>query len=228
MKRQHRLRLAHRRVREPPRCRARERRRATAALAGRVPARRPHARWSTPAPTRMSRSICLGPDLAPEAGPRHRRGVRPRATGTVRRAARRADGRACGKARLRAGVRDVVPADADDESLRGALDRATELTGTAAGHAGPRRAPASPVDTDAGDHRPVAEGRHGQDDHRQQPGHRSRPDQPGPGGRLVDLDMQFGDVATVLGLTPEHSMSDVAKAPIEPRCHDAEGLPHAA
>ena len=43
---------------------------------------------------------------------------------------------------------------------------------------------------------------------------------------LVDLDVQFGDVATVLGLTPEHSLADVAKAPIEPRRHHAEGLPH--
>jgi pilus assembly protein CpaE len=30
---------------------------------------------------------------------------------------------------------------------------------------------------------------------------------------IVDLDVQFGDISTVLGLTPEHSMADVAKAP---------------
>ncbi len=87
---------------------------------------------------------------------------------------------------------------------------------------GPSRSPASgrrpeapaprPTRSLPGDHRGLAEGGQRQDHRQHQPG--GGPGDPGPRPDvvLIDLDLQFGDVAYALGLTPQHTMADAVSA----------------
>ena len=149
----HRLHLTQLGLRSSTRGPHRTGRRAATAVAGRVPPGRSHQGGR-----RLCSARCRGrvprPGPGAGAGAVDGPGLRPRATGAVRPAAGRAGARPLGR-RLRAGVRDVLSADADDESLRAALYRATELTGrrqatlarARAGSGGrghhPRRSPSS-------------------------------------------------------------------------------------
>ena len=43
---------------------------------------------------------------------------------------------------------------------------------------------------------------------------------------IVDLDFQFGDVASALRMTPEHTFADITQSPHHGRRHDDQGVPH--
>jgi pilus assembly protein CpaE len=111
---------------------------------------------------------------------------------------------------LRAGIRDVLAPDAVDVDLRAAFDRAMELSARRrhnlvgdTGPSGPTGRIITVLSPKGGSGKTtvasnlavglaVAE-----------------PNQ----AAVVDLDLQFGDIATALGLTPQHTLVDAVRAP---------------
>lgn len=113
---------------------------------------------------------------------------------------------------LRTGARDVVSPDADAETLRVALHRATQVAERRRPTLDQAASRAVPADTTRVITVLSPKGGTGKTTiatnlavglSRAHPGEVV----------LVDLDLQFGDVATALRLVPKQSMSDVARAP---------------
>ncbi len=111
---------------------------------------------------------------------------------------------------LRAGVRDVVAADASDEELRAALERAFQtadrrrrnLVG-AGGDGGASGRVITVVAPKGGSGKTAIATNLGVGLSRIAPAQVA----------LVDLDLQFGDVTPTLELKPEHTIADVLRAP---------------
>ena len=113
---------------------------------------------------------------------------------------------------LHAGVRDVVAPSSDDEALRAALHRASEVTKRRMATLASAEARIAPIETarvitvlspKGGTGKTTVAANLAVGLGRTHPGQVV----------LVDLDMQFGDAASALGLTPDHSMSDIARSP---------------
>lgn len=113
------------------------------------------------------------------------------------------------QAALRAGVRDVLAPDASDDVIRTVLDRASQ---TAVGRRRAVRAQPAEVPSTGGRVTTVASPKGGSGKttiaSNLAVGLASRD----VSTVLVDLDLQFGDVASALGVTPEHTLSDVLGA----------------
>lgn len=155
--------------------------------------------------------VCLGPDLAPETALSMASAFdRERPELCVVLLAEPTA--ALWEGALHAGVREVVSADADDQTLGAAFSRATDLTRRRQATLARAEAQALAVDTSrvitvlspkGGTGKTTIASNLAVGLGRAHPGHVV----------LVDLDVQFGDVVSVLGLTPEHTLSDLAKAP---------------
>ncbi len=117
------------------------------------------------------------------------------------------------EAALRTGARDVVSPDADAETLRGALHRAAQVAERRRQHTLDQAA-SRPVPADATRVITVLSPKGGTGKTTIATNLAVGLSRAHPGSTvLVDLDLQFGDVATALRLVPTQSMSDVARAP---------------
>ena len=102
---------------------------------------------------------------------------------------------------------DVLLLPALTENVVFAIRKATH-----SGRRHPPRQPAAAVRQDH--HRVLAEGRNGQDGHRDEPRAACAKFE-GRKTLLLDLDLQFGDAAIMLGVEPEKTIYDLVVAPGE-------------
>ena len=109
---------------------------------------------------------------------------------------------------LRAGVRDVLAPDASDAEVRAAFDRALEVADrrrlnlVGSDDAGPRGRVMTVVSPKGGSGKTTVSSNLAVGLAKELPGQVA----------IVDLDLQFGDLASALCLRPEHTFYDVARA----------------
>lgn len=120
---------------------------------------------------------------------------------------------------LRSGVRDVLAPDAVDAEVRGAFERALDVAARRrhnlvgdAGAPGPTGRIVTVVSPKGGSGKTTVSSNLAVGLARAEPDH----------AVIVDLDLQFGDVATALRLTPEHTIVDVVRTagPVDGIAHN--------